>query len=115
MLSTRVIRSIEEQEWIDRAAVPVRDAVARALGRVPRIADFLHGKWLGHPLHAALVSVPLGAWSAGLGLDLAEILGGASRYRRAADVVTAIGLGGAVLAVFAGVADWSTTRGAATR
>ena len=31
------------------------------------LKDLLQGKWLGHPLHPALVHVPTGLWPAALG------------------------------------------------
>jgi uncharacterized membrane protein len=34
------------------------------------IKSFLQGKWLGHPLHPALVHIPVGAWTAALIFDL---------------------------------------------
>jgi hypothetical protein len=30
-------------------------------GPVPALRDFLHGTWLGHPLHPLLTDVPIGA------------------------------------------------------
>ena len=47
-------------------------------------------------------------------LDLAGI-GRKRRFHRGADATVAIGLGGALVATFAGLADWSTTFGPAKR
>jgi uncharacterized membrane protein len=111
----QVIRSIEEQAWIDRAADPIQAAVRGVLDRAPALADVLHGRFLGHPLHPALIAVPVGAWTIAAGLDLAEVTTGTRRFRRSADLLTGVGLGGAVVAAAAGIADWSLTRGATKR
>lgn len=115
MLKDKLIHAIEEQRSLDRVADPLQRTVSAVLDRAPALARVLHGTWLGHPLHAALVSIPIGGWTAGLALDLLDVVGKQRRFRRAADLVTAIGLGGAGLAVFAGLADWSLTRGKARR
>jgi uncharacterized membrane protein len=111
----QVIRSIEEQAWIDRAADPIQAAVRGVLDRAPALESVLHGSFLGHPLHAALVAVPVGAWTVALGLDVAGVATGKRRFRRSADLLIGVGLGGAVVASFAGLADWSLTTGAARR
>ncbi len=118
-LATKLIHAIEEQRSLDRIADPVQHTVSAVLARAPRLADALHGRWLGHPLHAALVAIPVGGWTVGLALDIAGALsprrGPRRGLRRAADLTTAIGLGGAAMAVFAGLADWSLTQGKARR
>jgi len=114
-LKDRAIQSIEEQAWIDQAADPLQAAVRDALDRAPALASVLHGRFLGHPLHAALVAVPVGAWTIALGLDAAEVATGTRRFRRSADLLVGVGLGGAVAASLAGLADWSLTRGATKR
>jgi uncharacterized membrane protein len=113
MLEETLIRSIENQTWIDRAADPIQDVVRSAMKKAPGLASFLHGNWLGHPLHAALVALPVGAWSTGLMLD--AIAAKNRKYRRAADTVTAIGLAGAGAAILPGLADWGHTEGGAKR
>jgi nitrite reductase/ring-hydroxylating ferredoxin subunit/uncharacterized membrane protein len=61
----------------------------------------LNGVWVGHPLHPALVHVPVGAWlSAGI-LDLA---GGDEQASRA---LVAAGLAAALPTAVTGAADWS--------
>ena len=64
--------------------------------------DALHGTWLGHPLHPALTDVPVGAWTAALVLDAAELAGPGRGLGRAARTCTALGLVGAA----ASVATW---------
>lgn len=115
MLEETLIRSIENQAWIDRAADPIQGAVRAVLEKTPRLASFLHGNWLGHPLHAALVAIPIGAWSTGLMLDAMAAGKGGRGYRKAADTVTTIGLISAGVAAIPGLADWSRTEGGAKR
>src|SRR3954452_18603054 len=84
----------------DKAIEPARRAVLSAL-RPPAVKDFLHGTWLGHPLHPVLVQVPVGSWlSAGL-LDAVPPL------RSAATAMIGTGVVAAVPAALAGAADWS--------
>lgn len=106
--------TIENQDWIDKAAAPVHHAVASLLEKTPRLASVLHGNFMGHPLHSAMVSVPIGAWSAGAVMDVLELTG-TKKLRAAADLTTFIGLAGALSAAIPGLADWSTTEGDAKR
>ncbi len=70
--------------------------------------DFLQGKWLGHPLHPALVHIPTALWPAALVFDvLARLgLGDGEVMARIAFYAIALGMGVALLAVPAGLADW---------
>ncbi len=115
MLENKLIHAIEEQRSLDRIADPLQHTVAAVLARYPRIADVLHGRPFGHSLHASLVPIPIGGWTVGLVLDLADVFGRRRRFRRAADLATTIGLGGALIAAVAGLADWSLTTGKARR
>ena len=108
-------RKISEQTWIDRAADPIQRVMEPAFHRVPVVASVLHGEWLGHPLHAALTDIPVGAWSTGFVFDLADVLGATRRLRGAADAAMVVGLVSAMGAAVTGMADWSTTRGEAKR
>ncbi|HTN84669.1 MAG TPA: DUF2231 domain-containing protein [Sorangium sp.] len=114
MIGSAVVGEIERQDWIDRIADPLQRGIRSVLERAPTVAKVLHGKFLGHPLHPVLVTIPIGAWSCTLVLDLAGI-GGGRKVHRGADATAAIGLAGAVVAAAAGLADWSTTLGSAKR
>jgi uncharacterized membrane protein len=71
------------------------------------IKDFLQGKWLGHPLHPALVHVPTGLFPAALLFDLIGWAGGdADTLGRCAFWSIAIGILVALLAAPTGLADW---------
>lgn len=115
MSEQTISTAIESQGYLDRAANPIQGAVRRALDKAPALHDALHGTWLGHPLHAAVTDLPIGAWWTGMALDVIELSGGRRRYRYASDAALAIGLGGAMLAALAGLTDWTHTRGGAKR
>ena len=71
------------------------------------VKELLQGRWLGHPLHPAIVHVPTGLWPAALVFDVLSLLGGGSNVAvRLAFWCAAVGLAGAVVAVGPGLADW---------
>lgn len=73
-----------------------------------KLIDLLQGKWLGHPLHAAVVHVPVGAWLAAALFDLiARDAGPDAMLPRVATYCVGFGLLGALLAVPTGIADWA--------
>jgi uncharacterized membrane protein len=62
----------------------------------------------GHPFHAILVTIPIGAWVGALVFDLVAIFGGdAETFSPGAALLTGIGLIGAVLAAVIGFLDFS--------
>ncbi len=94
-----VISRLERSERLD-PVVAAGQRVARII-RSGRVRDWLHGVWLGHPLHPALVQVPAGAWLSAVLLDAF----GADES--ACQTLVAAGLVSAVPAALAGAADWS--------
>lgn len=101
-------RVVEQMDWLDPIADTTQDTINESVrsGGPPAqtVMDALHGVWLGHPLHPALVAIPLGAWTGTLLLDLAGIEDGA-------DLMLGLGLVGAVGSALAGLADWNDTYG----
>jgi nitrite reductase/ring-hydroxylating ferredoxin subunit len=81
----------------DRARNLVRDTI-----RSRRVRDVLHGVWLGHPLHPALVQAPLGAW---LSATVLDVLPG---QQTAATTLVAVGTASAVPAAVTGANDWAS-------
>jgi len=71
-----------------------------------KIKNFLNGTWIGHPLHAILTDVPIGAWTAALIFDALESISGRDEFATAADTSVTMGLVGAVGAAAAGFTDW---------
>jgi nitrite reductase/ring-hydroxylating ferredoxin subunit/uncharacterized membrane protein len=107
MATPSVLHVIEENEMIDRLAEPIHRPVRALLGKSPALRTALDGTWLRHPLHAVLTDIPVGAWTTGFILDLAEVKGFSTKLRKSADIVHTIGLIGAGAAAIAGLADWS--------
>ncbi len=113
------LKLIDRQNWLD----PVADAVQlgvhqtfESAGEVGRdIKDALHGTWLGHPVHAAITDVPVGAWTAALALDAVDEMSAGDGFGKAADLAITVGLAGAALSAVTGLTDWSDTDGRARK
>ncbi|MFM9373385.1 Rieske 2Fe-2S domain-containing protein [Streptomyces sp. Da 82-17] len=85
---------------------PVIGRVQKVVRGLPlgRGRDVLHGVPIGHPLHPALVQVPMGAWlSAGV-LDAVPGTG------RSARLLVGVGVVSAVPTAWAGWVDWAEQR-----
>ena len=91
-------------------AKPLGDFNHRWLGALLRplgpIKDLLHGRWLGHPLHAAVTDVPIGALTVTLVLDVAG-------QPAAADIALIVGIATMVVSALTGAADYVDTDGLA--
>jgi uncharacterized membrane protein len=78
-----------------------------ALRRAKRPRTILAGPY-GHPVHALLVTIPIGAWTASLIFDIVAAAGDEPEvFSRGAEWLIGIGLVGAVLAAIAGLMDLS--------
>jgi nitrite reductase/ring-hydroxylating ferredoxin subunit/uncharacterized membrane protein len=118
-LAESAVRAIEGQDWLR----PTEDVLQRAIAAAFRaggaggrlLKNFLHGTWLGHPLHSVLTDVPVGAWTAALVFDRLDGRSGGQRWSRRADGAIAIGIGGATAAAVAGLTDWQHLDGAPRR
>ena len=102
-----LVRYIEKQEALDKIGRTVNERIDAVLAKTPerqKLLDFLHGVWLGHPLHPVLVSVPIGCWSFAALIDLLSF--GHQRQSRSATGAIAVGIAGAAAAMPAGLADW---------
>jgi uncharacterized membrane protein len=119
MNKEKLLDRLERQHWLQ----PVEDTVQSGTREVfasggetgRRVQQFLHGKWLGHPLHAAITDIPVGAWSAAVTFDAIETITGTTRLQSAADAAIAVGLAGGVGAAATGLTDWHVTSGEARR
>ena len=118
MGAEQIARALGDQEWLDGVATPVQEAVRKlfeSAGRGGRAAkDFLHGSALGHPLHPALIELPVGAWTLAAIFDAIELAGG-GQSGKVADRAIGVGVIGALGAALAGITDWSETDGRAKR
>ena len=119
MATNLPVEVIKKQDWLEPIADRLQPAIAGALGADgsigPKVADLLHGTWLGHPLHVVLTDVPLGSWTAAAVLDVLEEKTGSSTMGRGADAAIALGLAGAAGAAITGLADWSKIGGGQPR
>lgn len=109
----RFVDRLSRNSTLDPLANALQPAVRSALdgtGPLAPLKDILHGTPLNHPLHPALTDIPIGAWSLVALFDAAEVFG-REEFRPAADLAIGVGLGGAVLAVATGLAEWSDTAG----
>ncbi|MDP9320854.1 MAG: Rieske (2Fe-2S) protein [Chloroflexota bacterium] len=79
-------------------------SISRFVLRPTWLRSFLHGTWLGHPLHPLLTDVPIGGLTVALVLDLLGIYDGANW-------ATLLGFGGLLLAALAGFVDLDETDG----
>jgi nitrite reductase/ring-hydroxylating ferredoxin subunit/uncharacterized membrane protein len=114
-----LIEAIEQQDFLDKSSEAIQPAVSnvfKAAGSSGQeVKNFLHGTWLGHPLHPPLTDVPLGAWTTALALDAVKAVTGRREFGRGADIAVAVGVVGAVAAAVTGVTDWSATNGRARK
>jgi hypothetical protein len=110
---------IEEQHWLDNPAGALQKAVSSAYEAAgeagQRIKDAMHGTWLGHPVHAAVTDVPVGAWTAAVVMDAVDELSPSDGLKRGADAAVAVGLAGTAVSALTGLTDWSAVDGRARR
>ncbi len=110
MRTENVASLIVRQEYLKPVEEDLQKLLHRAFSSAgpsgKTIKNFLNGTWLGHPLHAILTDVPIGAWTAALVFDALESISGLDEFATAADASVAMGLVGAVGAAAAGLTDW---------
>ncbi|MGY1884101.1 Rieske 2Fe-2S domain-containing protein [Blastococcus sp. SYSU DS0753] len=116
----RTLRAVERWEVLDAPSYPVEHGISLTFllaGRYARpLQDLLHGVWLGHPLHPALVTVPIGSWTAALALDALDATGrGGPGSGAAARTAVRVGVAGAVAAAATGLTDWQHAHDQARR
>src|SRR5216684_909986 len=88
-------RWLQSQCCIEQFASALQDRLGPWRGQSPRnkrISDFLNGTPLGHPLHAMLTDVTIGAWTAALILDGLALVGDDERFTAGADALVGVGL-----------------------
>lgn len=97
----RLWKSLESARGLDRLGDAVKRMLEPVIGK-GTARDLLGGKWLGHPIHPALVMIPLGGWSSAVALDLAGDQSVAARR------LVGLGTLAAPAAIATGWSDWST-------
>jgi len=112
-VSRIVNRLVDSQRWLDPLAGGLQKAIGvlyKGLGGPGRaLKTFLHGTWLGHPLHPVITDIPLGAWTLAIVFDVIWLIKGTHGWVSAADVTVAIGLLAAIGAAITGYTDWNET------
>ncbi|MGY2129401.1 Rieske 2Fe-2S domain-containing protein [Blastococcus sp. SYSU DS0617] len=118
-LFERALKSVERWEVLDAPSYPIEHGVSLTFlltGRYARpLQDLLHGVWLGHPLHPALVTVPIGSWSAALAFDVLDATGRSTAASDAARTAITVGVAGAVASAATGLTDWQHAHDQARR
>jgi nitrite reductase/ring-hydroxylating ferredoxin subunit/uncharacterized membrane protein len=107
MLGRYVTRAVDAQE---RWSKPLGDFNRRWLSAIFRpmrpIQDFLNGTWLGHPVHAVVTDVPIGAMTVSI---IADLIG----QPLVADVTMTLGVLAMVASAVTGAADYIDVDGTA--
>ncbi len=107
-------RASERLTWLDRPSYRLEHVMAWGFNLLgagsDRMRNALNGTYVGHPVHPALTALPVGAWSAAVVLDVADI---ANRqrpgFREAAQLTVGVGILGSAAASVTGLADWQYT------
>ncbi len=106
-LLDRSTTAVERATFLD----PPSKALDTVVSRLPAgpVKDLLSGVAVGHPVHPVLVTVPIGAFTSAVVLDLA------GNQQSAARTLVGLGLLSSVPTALAGLSDWSDTQGAERR
>ncbi|MGK8521316.1 DUF2231 domain-containing protein [Nocardia asteroides] len=94
----RMLRTVEAADRLDQPAERLATSIRRVFGQ-GRVADWVRGSQLGHPVHPILVTLPIGAWSSAAALRIAG-------QNDAARRLVLIGLLATPATVAAGLADF---------
>jgi nitrite reductase/ring-hydroxylating ferredoxin subunit/uncharacterized membrane protein len=105
---------VKDWKWLD-AVSGVFDAVMKFVYGLPGmgpVKKILHGTWpLRHPLHPAVTDVTIGAYTAGLALDLYYVFTNDASLWRATDFVFVVAWLSGLLSIVSGLTDWRETYG----
>jgi nitrite reductase/ring-hydroxylating ferredoxin subunit/uncharacterized membrane protein len=92
--------------WVRPLGDVVHAILHRVFHAIPSVRDLLNGRWLGHPVHAAITDFPIGILALVIVFD---VIG----QGFAADVALLLGVLGMIAAALAGFADYADTDGTA--
>jgi len=88
----------------------IQDAIFARGESGRNVADVLHGKQIGHPLHPILTDITIGSWSLSLVFDIWSFLMRSPSSRKAADRLITLGVLSAVPTALAGITDFSAIK-----
>ncbi|MGV0627611.1 Rieske 2Fe-2S domain-containing protein [Mycolicibacter minnesotensis] len=116
--SHRLLETLARQAWLDRPSYRLENVVSLVFnafgGSRNRVANFLNGVWLGHPVHPPLASLTTGAIGTTVALDGLSLLSGGSSSEmlsasRFAQRALGLGIAANVASAVTGVTDWQHT------
>jgi nitrite reductase/ring-hydroxylating ferredoxin subunit/uncharacterized membrane protein len=106
-----VIKNREELHQASvNAAQSLHDAILEHGEDARAIADVLHGKALGHPLHPVLTDLTLGSWTLGVFFDVVALATESRAARRTGNQLVTLGTLFAIPTAVTGLADYSTIK-----
>jgi nitrite reductase/ring-hydroxylating ferredoxin subunit/uncharacterized membrane protein len=108
MRNDGAIGLIGKQQWLGPAEEGLQKLTHKAF-EFPggqKVKNFLHGTWIGHPLHVILTDIPIGAWTTAIVMDAIDSMRSRREYRVAADAAVGLGVVSALGAAAAGLTDW---------
>jgi nitrite reductase/ring-hydroxylating ferredoxin subunit/uncharacterized membrane protein len=105
---------VKDWKWLD-AFAKLFDAIVGGFYRIPGtgwIRTLLHGTWpLGHPFHAAITDITVGAYTVAFALDMYYLMSGDAAITRSADFVITLAFLSSLLSILSGLTDWTDTFG----
>ena len=105
----RGIDGLEGAEQLDGTIDRIRKVAEKCVSPAP-VRSLLSGTDLGHPLHPALVQLPIGLWTSAWVLDLLGL-----GKTKAARTLVGLGVLSALPTIASGVSDWVDTDAAEAR
>lgn len=116
MIPETIEDQLAGQSWVEPTDKALASLASATIGQAGKaIRNFLHGTWLGHPLHPVVTDVPVGAFTVAAALDLLGTLEATDDFEAGADAAVSIGLLSSTLAAASGLADWSKSHGEGRR
>lgn len=106
-IESLIDRSTLLQKVGERIQQPLHQALHHGPEPLRKLADVLHGKGSGHPLHPVLTDITIGAWTLGFAFDCWAAWRGDEWAERTADQLTAIGTASAIPTSLTGLADYA--------
>lgn len=98
----RLARRLEDATALDDLSSTVRGVALAVVPSHGRLREELHGRSLGHALHATLTDVPVGLWTSAAVLDLV----GGARSAPAAQRLVGLGVLAVAPTALTGLADY---------
>ncbi len=110
MKSQFIEDQITDKPWVKPAEKALDKAAEATVMHPPRrLKNLLHGSWMGHPFHPAIVHLPIGAFTMATLFDIMDAVRGTKRYAAGAEKAVGVGLLTASVAATTGLAEWSHT------